>query len=72
MTTPYISSSVTDINPANVNVIDSLLGDLRWASSTISYSFQPTITYSFGLQILNWVMAPNSMMVSRGTVPPNH
>lgn len=39
MTTPYISSSVTDINPANVNVIDSLLGDLRWASSTISYSF---------------------------------
>lgn len=39
MTTPYVSSSVTDINPANINVIDSLLGDLRWAGATISYSF---------------------------------
>ncbi|WP_297325515.1 M10 family metallopeptidase [Nitrosomonas sp.] len=39
MTTPFISSSVTDIHPANVNAIDSLLGDLRWTSSTISYSF---------------------------------
>ena len=39
MTTPFISSSVTNIDLANVNEIDSLLGDLRWTNSTISYSF---------------------------------
>lgn len=39
MTTPFVSSSVTDIHAANVNTIDSLLGDLRWTNPTISYSF---------------------------------
>lgn len=39
MTTPFVSSSVTNIYPANVNAIDSLLGDLRWTNSSISYSF---------------------------------
>ena len=39
MTTPFVSSSVTHIDPANVNAIDSLLGGTRWTSSTISYSF---------------------------------
>jgi hypothetical protein len=39
MTTPFISSSVTDIDLTNVNEIDSLLGDFRWSSATISYSF---------------------------------
>ncbi|MEK6686712.1 MAG: M10 family metallopeptidase [Pseudomonadota bacterium] len=39
MTTPFVSSSITFNDPANVNTIDSLLGGSRWAGSTISYSF---------------------------------
>ncbi len=47
MTTPYVSSSVTSINPANINTINSLLGDLRWTSSTISYSFPTSKDITF-------------------------
>ena len=39
MTTPFVSSNVTDIQSANVNTIDSLLSNLRWTNPTISYSF---------------------------------
>ncbi|SFE35000.1 M10 family metallopeptidase [Nitrosomonas sp. Nm166] len=39
MPTPFVSSSVTDIHPANVNTIDALLSDLRWTNPAISYSF---------------------------------
>lgn len=39
MTTPFVSSNVIAIHPANINTIDSLLSDLRWESVTISYSF---------------------------------
>lgn len=39
MTTPFVSSDVTDIQIANINTIDSLLSDLRWTNPTISYSF---------------------------------
>lgn len=46
MTTPFVSSSVTDIHPANINAIDSLLSDLRWTNPTISYSF-PTSNSPF-------------------------
>lgn len=39
MTTPFTTSSVIFIDPANDNQIDSLLDGIRWANSTISYSF---------------------------------
>ncbi|MBP6057353.1 MAG: M10 family metallopeptidase [Nitrosomonas sp.] len=52
MTTPFISSSVTNINPANANRIDSLLGDLRWTTATIAYSFPASSSPLF------WSMDP--------------
>lgn len=47
MPTPFISSSVTDVDASNINEIDSLLGDLRWSSSTISYSFPASNSPAF-------------------------
>ncbi len=39
MTTPYVSSGTTPISLIHINAIDSLLGQNRWSSSTIGYSF---------------------------------
>ncbi len=39
MTTPFVSSGTTSITPTHINSIDSLLGQNRWSSSAIAYSF---------------------------------
>ncbi len=39
MPTPFVSSSITYTTLSHDNSIDSLIGELRWVNTTISYSF---------------------------------
>jgi len=53
MPTPFVSSSITRTLPAHDNSIDSLIGSLRWANTTISYSFPFSNSISYWSSLSN-------------------